>query len=245
MTAPISLLVAVLVVVAGLAAPPSAEAPEIMSGLHLSQLQEHAAVVEVCAGEVRSCSDEETLQKSVAFSSVTMCAHDGAGVLSAQLSCSYTPSSAGQRIFRAVEPDELADLAGSGAFRTAPGLEGKYFWSTQAPADDFAAMATKAAPNGPTFIAHPNGEVVPVPSGATGPTAVESGKGFQFTGGSGGPGLDPRVTDVRVMDPVTGGKYPYPNGYVSYSNEAGQAVNPATGQTIGKSDPMWHWPWSP
>ena len=33
------------------------------------------------------------------------------------------------------------------------------------------------------------------------------------------------------MDPVTGGKYPYPNGYVSYSNEPGQAVNPATGQT--------------
>ena len=74
---------------------------------------------------------------------------------------------------------------------------------------------------------------------------MASGKGFQFTGGSGGPGLDPRVTDVRVMDPVTGGKYPYPNGYVSYSNEAGQAVNPATGQTVGKSDPMWHWPWGP
>lgn len=60
-----------------------------------------------------------------------------------------TPSSAGQRIFRAVEPDELADLAGSGAFRTAPGLEGKYFWPTQAQADDFAAMASKAGMGGP------------------------------------------------------------------------------------------------
>lgn len=44
---------------------------------------------------------------------------------------------------------------------------------------------------------------------------------------------------ARPSEPV------YSNGYVSYSNEAGQAVNPATGQTIGKSDPMWHWPWGP
>ena len=113
------------------------------------------------------------------------------------------------------------------------------------PTPSVVVTATEAVPNGPTFIAHSNGEVIAVPSGATGPTPVASGKGFQFTGGSGGPGLDPRVTDVRVMDPVTGGKYPYPNGYVSYSNEAGQAVNPATGQTVGKSDPMWHWPWGP
>lgn len=34
------------------------------------------------------------------------------------------------------------------------------------------------------------------------------------------------------MDPVTSGKYLYPNGYVSYFNEAGQTVNPFTGQTI-------------
>jgi hypothetical protein len=59
---------------------------------------------------------------------------------------------------------------------------------------------------------------------------VDSGKGFQFTGGSGGHGLDPRTTDVRIMDPVTGGKYEYPNGYVSYSNGSGQAVNSYTGQ---------------
>jgi hypothetical protein len=35
----------------------------------------------------------------------------------------------------------------------------------------------------PDFVVHPNGEIVPVPEGAMGPTAVESGKGFQFTGG--------------------------------------------------------------
>jgi hypothetical protein len=97
---------------------------------------------------------------------------------------------------------------------------------------------------GPDFIVHPNGEIVAVPTGATGPTPVASGKGMQFTGGSGGHGLDARVTDVRVMDPVTGGKYPHPNGYVSYSNGAGQTVDPTTGQTISRSDPNWHLDWS-
>jgi hypothetical protein len=53
------------------------------------------------------------------------------------------------------------------------------------------------------------------------------------------------VAGVRVMDPVTSGKYLYPNGYVSYFNEGGQAVNPFTGQTIARSDPFWHWAWGP
>ncbi len=93
-------------------------------------------------------------------------------------------------------------------------------------------------------MVHPNGEIVPVPEGAVGPSPVDSGKGFQFTGGSGGNGLDPRVTDVRIMDPVTTGKYPYPEGYVSYGN-GGQTVNPWTGQTVSNADPWAHWPWSP
>jgi hypothetical protein len=43
------------------------------------------------------------------------------------------------------------------------------------------------------------------------------------------------------MDPVTEGKYTYPNGYASYVNEAGQAVNPLTGETLQEtSDPLWH-----
>ncbi len=47
------------------------------------------------------------------------------------------------------------------------------------------------------------------------------------------------------MDPVTSGKFLYPNGYVSYLNEGGQTVNPFTGQTISPSDPFWHWAWGP
>jgi RHS repeat-associated protein len=113
-----------------------------------------------------------------------------------------------------------------------------------------AAKAGRGASAGParspSFIAHPNGEIVPVPKGATGPAPVRGGNGFQFTGGSGGYGLDPRVTNVRVMGPTPpGAQYPYPRGYVSYSNAAGQAINPYTGRTISRSDPFWHWAWSP
>ncbi len=97
----------------------------------------------------------------------------------------------------------------------------------------------------PSFIVKPNGETVIVPKGAEGPFPVESGKGFMFRGGSGGHGLSDSASDVRIMDPVTGGKYPKPNGYASYLNGGGQTINPFTGQTVGKSSPWWHWEFLP
>ena len=42
------------------------------------------------------------------------------------------------------------------------------------------------------------------------------------------------------MDPVTTGKYHYPNGYVVYMNEQLQTVNPLTGKVIPPSDPYAH-----
>jgi len=97
----------------------------------------------------------------------------------------------------------------------------------------------------PDFIVKPNGETVIVPKGAEGPFPVESGKGFIFRGGSGGHGLSEAASDVRIMDPVIGGKYPKPDGYASYLNSGGQTINPYTGQTVGKSDPWWHWEFQP
>jgi hypothetical protein len=93
----------------------------------------------------------------------------------------------------------------------------------------------------PGFIVRPNGETVIVPRGAQGPFPVESGKGFIFRGGTGGNGLDDAVSGVRIMDPVLGGKYPKLNGYSPYLNRGGQAINPFSGQTVGKSSPWWHW----
>lgn len=63
---------------------------------------------------------------------------------------------------------------------------------------------------GPGFIANSNGEVIRVPEGATGPEPAESGKGFQFTGGSGGDPLDSGVAGLRVMDPGYSGRSSIP-----------------------------------
>jgi hypothetical protein len=110
----------------------------------------------------------------------------------------------------------------------------------------YAAQDTgAAAARDVSFIAKSNGEVIRVPEQATGPTPADNGLGFQFRGGSGGSPLSPRVAGARVMDPVASGKFLYPNGYVSYFNELDQPVNPFTGQTIGRSDPFWHWAWGP
>lgn len=60
------------------------------------------------------------------------------------------PSGTGQRIYRAVEPDELADLVGSGQYRNIPGIgHGKYFFPTRQQADAFAEMMTKRGMGGP------------------------------------------------------------------------------------------------
>ena len=100
---------------------------------------------------------------------------------------------------------------------------------------------------GPSFLGQANGPAIPIPQGATQTPIVNPGgkvTGFGYTGGNGGNGLSPRVTGVRVMDPTLpkGPSPGYPNGYVNYMNSSGQAVNPYTGKTIGKSDPMWHIP---
>ncbi len=78
-----------------------------------------------------------------------------------------------------------------------------------------------------------------VPKGAVG-TPVDTGKGLEYVIPRGTPEIDPRVTSVRIMDPVTSGKYQYPNGYAVYMNEAGQTVNPLSGQTIAPSHPFSH-----
>jgi len=87
------------------------------------------------------------------------------------------------------------------------------------------------------FIVSSDGVALPVPEGASGPTATE-GPGFQQTGGTGGRGLDSRVTGVRVMDATPQN----PLFRASYMNVEGQTVNPFTGHTVSKADPWWHIP---
>jgi hypothetical protein len=62
-------------------------------------------------------------------------------------------------------------------------------------AEDATADAGDAgASRGPGFVANSNGEVIRVPEGAEDPVPAESGKGFQFIGGSGGDPRDLLVT---------------------------------------------------
>ncbi len=129
---------------------------------------------------------------------------------------------------------------------SSPAMEGNAnFRQSSLAAEGTAGVAGEVAQTGgraPDFIVSEGGTVYPVPEGATGPFPARSGKGFQFTGGSGGNGLSPSATDFRFMDPVTAGKYQYPGGYGSYGNAAGQTINPLTGQTIAPSNPWWHIP---
>jgi hypothetical protein len=88
------------------------------------------------------------------------------------------------------------------------------------------------------------GEAVPIPKGETGPTSTANGKGYQYQGGSGGSGLSPKASNVRVMDPTPAkGPSPgHPGGYVNYTNSGGQSINPFTGNTVGKADMWWRIP---
>jgi hypothetical protein len=102
-----------------------------------------------------------------------------------------------------------------------------------------AKGAANAAARTPGIIRVGELKLPGVPKGATGKLTT-TGKGLEYQIPPGTPEIDPRVASIRVMDPVTKGKYPKPNGYVTYMNSDGQAVNPLTGRTLQASDPLWH-----
>ncbi|MEU7239727.1 hypothetical protein [Streptomyces sparsogenes] len=117
----------------------------------------------------------------------------------------------------------------------AQGHRASYALATKAPSN----VQGQSCPLGE--VTGPGGEKLPLPKGDSG-TPVATGKGWTYDIPAGTKGLDPRVVKVRVMDPVTTGKYQYPKGYVVYMNKAGQSVNPLTGQTVSKADPYNHIP---
>ncbi|MGW6823177.1 polymorphic toxin-type HINT domain-containing protein [Streptomyces sp. NPDC055005] len=89
----------------------------------------------------------------------------------------------------------------------------------------------------------PQGEMLWLPKGRKALSQADSGKGWFYDikpAEAKANGLHRNVKYVRVMDPVIGGKYPKPKGYITYANEAGQFINPKTGQTIAPDDQYWH-----
>jgi RHS repeat-associated protein len=84
------------------------------------------------------------------------------------------------------------------------------------------------------FLVAKNGTAIAVPDGAVGPSATRS-PGFQFTGGSGGKGLDSKVSGVRIMDANKN-----QGRRAVYMNDEGQTVSPSSGRTVSKRDPQAH-----
>ena len=106
-------------------------------------------------------------------------------------------------------------------------------------AGELLSLGSAAGDLAPSVIRAGELKLPGVPEGAAG-VPVQTAKGYEYTIPRGTPEVDPRVTSVRIMDPVTTGKFQYPGGYAVYMNGSGQTVNPVTGQVIGRSDPFAH-----
>jgi hypothetical protein len=100
-----------------------------------------------------------------------------------------------------------------------------------------AGDAAADAARGTDYVVTSAGEAVSIPNGATGPHNPQRGSGMVYDGGSGGHGMDDRVTGVRIMDANQN-----QGRRVNYMNQSGQTVDPATGRTISNSDPRGHIP---
>ncbi|KAA1420680.1 hypothetical protein FE697_017205 [Mumia zhuanghuii] len=111
---------------------------------------------------------------------------------------------------------------------------------TKSAAEAAARRADHLRKNPPEVVKVGNVKLPGVPKGVVGELA-ENGKGMRYKIPPGTPELDKGVDEIRIMDPTASGKHTYPNGYVVYMRGK-QAVNPITGETISKKDPLWHIP---
>jgi hypothetical protein len=102
-------------------------------------------------------------------------------------------------------------------------------------------VAAKSGLRAPQVLRVGDVKLSAVPKGAVG-TPTQTGKGMEYVIPRGTPEISESVASVRIMDPVTSGKYQYPNGYAVYMNSSGQTINPLTGQTIANSNPFAHIP---
>jgi hypothetical protein len=95
----------------------------------------------------------------------------------------------------------------------------------------------KATRTSTDFVVTEKGTAIPIPNSAIGPSNPKKGSGMVYQGGSGGKGMDKKVTGVRIMDANNKqGKR------VNYMNKEGQTVDPKTGRTISNKDPRGHIP---
>ncbi len=103
-----------------------------------------------------------------------------------------------------------------------------------------AANTIEAVGKSPSFVVNSSGQAVAIPKGATGPSMPLRGTGMVYDGGSGGFGMDQKVSGVRIMDANAN-----QGRRVNYINNQGQTVNPFTGRTVPRTDPSSHLPYKP
>jgi hypothetical protein len=95
------------------------------------------------------------------------------------------------------------------------------------------------------FVAGANGVLVPVPESWQGEVAA-NGRGMVYRQ----PGSFDNANSIRIMDPVTGGRYNYPEGYVRFYNSYGQPLTvdgrPGSAQNthipLSYQGPIRNWP---
>ncbi|GAB6010286.1 RHS repeat domain-containing protein [Dysgonomonas reticulitermitis] len=144
-------------------------------------------------------------------------------------------STVGEKVFAGLE------VVGLAASFIGAGLEGAVKVvnnvKTGTKAVDKVVDVSKASVKETNFVVTPQGEAIPIPKGAVGPTSPNKGTGMVYQGGKGGYGMDSRTTGVRIMDANSNqGKR------VNYMNQSGQTVDPKTGKTISNKDPRGHIP---
>ena len=132
-----------------------------------------------------------------------------------------------------IRGEDLAALGGDIAsaaipFATGGGTAAKGILRATDRADD----AVDGARRTPGFMVTPGGETYPIPSGARGPLPTQK-PGVQFREGSGGRGLDNRVSGIRSMRPTQD-----QGNRIVYMNGRDQIVDPWTGRT----DQSAHYP---
>ncbi|WP_370614483.1 hypothetical protein [Mumia sp. Pv 4-285] len=104
-----------------------------------------------------------------------------------------------------------------------------------------ARRADHLRKNPPETIRIGDRDLPGVPKRASG-TLAKNRKGLIYELGEIPPDFDRRVKKIRIMDPKYQDEFAYPGGYSSYLNEIGQVVDPFTGRTIRKDNPLWHIP---
>jgi RHS repeat-associated protein len=186
-----------------------------------------------------------TAAATAAIAGVAACAAATAGLcaVGAAMVAGAIGGAAGGAVQYALSPGEKTSAdawaaVGSGAIGGAVGggLGSSVVWAGQA-----IQSANRAATLAPAVIRVGDVKLPAVLPESIGRSA-RNGKGTVYDIPVGTPEISDRVAAIRIMDPVNDRKYAYPDGYATYMNKFDQAIDPLSGESLARTDPLWHIP---